>query len=52
LFRPNWHKRVPGLAWPHKGLIELSIRFGGLLQSHKKMFRIDSAESRSILNHH
>jgi hypothetical protein len=41
-----------GFAWPYQNLIELSIRFGALLQSYKKMSRIDSTESCSILNHH
>jgi hypothetical protein len=32
--------------------IELSVRFRALLESYEKMSRIDSAESRPILNHH
>jgi hypothetical protein len=35
-----------------KDLVELSVRFGVLLQSCQKMSRIDSIESGSILNHH
>ena len=41
-----------GLAWPHQDLIESRVRFSALLQSFKEMFRIDSTESRSVLNHH
>src|ERR1700678_3922933 len=41
-----------GLAWPYQDLIELRVRFGALLQSCQEIFRIDSTESRSILNHH
>ena len=45
-------QKKAGLAWSYQDLIELRVRFSALLQSCKEMFRIDSAESRSILNHH
>jgi hypothetical protein len=32
--------------------IELSVRFRALLQSYEKMSRVNSTESRPILNHH
>ena len=41
-----------GLAWPYQDLIESRVRFRTLLHSCKEIFRIDSTESRSILNHH
>ena len=41
-----------GLHGLTRNLIELSVRFDALLQCYKEMFRIDSTESCSILNHH
>jgi hypothetical protein len=46
------HDPFRAMHGPTSISIELSVRFRALLQSYKKISRIDSTESRPILNHH